>query len=90
MHRASTIAAIMMTPLLTKVLAGQLVPVDAVVRHSAPLVKHKMATCVALERHAGRAIESARSLTYHCCYQDSFWRMILARAADGQNLVRRF
>lgn len=33
--RASTIGAIVMTPLLTKLLAGQLVPVDAAVRHTA-------------------------------------------------------
>lgn len=30
-HRCSTVGAIIMTPLLTKLLAGQLVPVDAAV-----------------------------------------------------------
>ena len=36
MTTASTLGAIFMTPLLTKLLAGQLVPVDAAVCHHAP------------------------------------------------------
>lgn len=34
--RCSTVGAIVMTPLLTKLLAGQLVPVDAAVSRTTP------------------------------------------------------
>jgi len=40
-YRCSTIGAIIMTPLLTKLLAGQLVPVDAVVSCCLPIFGHE-------------------------------------------------
>ena len=53
MTTASTLGAIIMTPTLTSLLAGTLVPVDAMVRHTSGLqATCPVALCIAVSTHA--------------------------------------
>lgn len=60
MTTASTLGAILMTPLLTGLLAGTLVPVDAKVRALTPALR---ATSHTIRPHAPHPRQSLHSLT---------------------------